>query len=201
MVIKVGVLELQGDFELHHRVLQNIGISSYSVKKKYDLKNLDGLIIPGGEPTTMSLLIDSSDLRSALTKFGENKPIMGTCAGLILMAKIVTDNRVKPLGLIDIEVNRNAYGRQIESRQVEIDYKIGFNSSSLILPTSLIRAPKITFIGNKVNIIGEYNNSPVAVIEKHFLGLTFHPELDGVGLFHKILFDSKSSVYYKNNYL
>ena len=199
MVIKVGVLELQGDFELHHRVLQNIGIPSCSVKKKYDLEELDGLIIPGGESTTMSLLIDSSDLRNALIKFGKKKPVMGTCAGLILMAKMVTDDRVKPLGFIDAEVSRNAYGRQIKSRQVEIDYKIGINSS-LVLPTSLIRAPKITFIGDKVNIIGEYNNSPVAVIEKHFLGLTFHPELDGVGLFHKILFDSKSSVYYKKNY-
>ncbi len=199
MVIKVGVLELQGDFELHHRVLQNMNIPSCSVKNKYDLENLDGLIIPGGESTTMSLLIDSSGLRNALTDFGKNKPVMGTCAGLILMAKMVTDSRVKPLGFIDVEVNRNAYGRQIESRQLEIDYKIGHNSS-LVLPTSLIRAPRITYIGNKVNIIGEYNNSPVAVIEKHFLGLTFHPELDRIGIFHKILFDSKSSVYYKNNF-
>tara|TARA_B100001996_G_C18519371_1_gene538669 strand:- start:126 stop:728 length:603 start_codon:yes stop_codon:yes gene_type:complete len=199
LVIKVGVLELQGDFELHHRVLQNMNIPSCSVKNKYDLENLDGLIIPGGESTTMSLLIDSSGLRNALTDFGKNKPVMGTCAGLILMAKMVTDSRVKPLGFIDVEVNRNAYGRQIESRQLEIDYKIGHNSS-LVLPTSLIRAPRITYIGNKVNIIGEYNNSPVAVIEKHFLGLTFHPELDRIGIFHKILFDSKSSVYYKNNF-
>ena len=83
MVIKVGVLELQGDFALHHRALQNIGISSYSVKQKYDLENLDGLIIPGGESTTISLLIDSSGLRNSLIKFGKNKPIMGTCAGLI----------------------------------------------------------------------------------------------------------------------
>ncbi len=199
MVIKVGVLELQGDFALHHRALQNIGISSCSVKQKYDLENLDGLIIPGGESTTISLLIDSSGLRNSLIKFGKNKPIMGTCAGLILMAKMVTDNRLKTLGFIDVEIDRNAYGRQIESRQVEINYKIGSNNY-FTRPTSLIRAPKITSAGSEVNVIGKYNNSPVAVIEKHFLGLTFHPELDEVGIFHKILFDSKSSVYYKKNY-
>ena len=199
MVIKVGVLELQGDFALHHRALKNIGISSCSVKQRHDLEQLDGLIIPGGESTTISLLIDSSDLRNSLIKFGKNKPIMGTCAGLILMAKIVTDDRVKPLGFINVEIDRNAYGRQIESRQLQIKYKIGSNNS-FTRTTSLIRAPKITSTGSEVSIIGKYNDSPVAVLEKHFLGLAFHPELDEVGIFHKILFDSKSSVYYKKNY-
>ena len=172
-------------------------MSSLAVKSKYDLENLDGLIIPGGESTTISLLIDSFDLRNALIKFGETKPIMGTCAGLIMMAKKVSDNRVKPLGFIDVEVDRNAYGRQIESRKVEIDYKLNSNIC-LTLPTTLIRAPKITFVDNSVSIIGKYNNSPVAIIQRHFLGLTFHPELNQVGIFHEILFNSKSSVYYKN---
>ena len=172
-------------------------MSSLAVKSKYDLENLDGLIIPGGESTTISLLIDSFDLRNALIRFGKTKPIMGTCAGLIMMAKKVSDNRVKPLGFIDVEVDRNAYGRQIESKKVEIDYKLNFNTC-LTLPTTLIRAPKITFVDNSVSIIGKYNNSPVAIIQRHFLGLTFHPELNQVGIFHEILFNSKSSVYYKN---
>ena len=86
MVIKVGVLELQGDFELHHQILKNMGVDSSPVKKTSDLDILDGLIIPGGESTTMSLLIDNFNMHDALVEFGKMNPVMGTCAGLIIMA-------------------------------------------------------------------------------------------------------------------
>ncbi len=116
MVIKIGVLELQGNFALHHKVLSKLDIESLAVKYKKDLNKVDGLIIPGGESTTISLLIDSFKLRNHLIEFSKSNPIMGTCAGLILMAKNVPDKRVNPLGLINIDIERNAYGRQIMSR-------------------------------------------------------------------------------------
>ena len=100
-MIKVGILELQGDFELHHKILQELGYDSYSVKESADLESLDGLIIPGGESTTMSLLIDSFNLRKSILDFSKENPILGTCAGLILMAKVIeNESKVKPLGIL-----------------------------------------------------------------------------------------------------
>lgn len=196
MVIKVGVLELQGDFELHHQILKNMGVDSSSVKKTSDLNTVDGLIIPGGESTTMSLLIDNFNMHDALVEFGMRNPVMGTCAGLIIMAKNVDDARINPLGLVDVTIKRNAYGRQIQS----VTESIQFNFSELdkrILPTTFIRAPKITNISKDFKVIGTYKESPVAILAGHHLCLTFHPELDQIDTFHKILFDSSSEVYFK----
>ena len=196
MVIKIGVLELQGNFALHHKVLSKLEIESLSVKYKKDLKKVDGLIIPGGESTTISLLIDSFKMRRHLIEFSKSKPIMGTCAGLILMAQNVPDKRVNPLGLINIDIERNAYGRQIMSRTECINFKfnkkINFN-----LETTFIRAPRITKIEKGIKILAKYKNNPIAILSDHFLGLTFHPELNDISIFHQILFDPKSEVYYQ----
>ena len=113
MVIKIGVLELQGGYALHHNLLKKIGLNSTSVKSGADLKQSDGLIIPGGESTTLSLLMKKYNLRESIIKFSRNNPVLGTCAGLILMSKDVDDERVDPLGLLELSVSRNAYGRQI----------------------------------------------------------------------------------------
>ena len=196
MVIKVGVLELQGDFALHHRLLKDMGVDSSSVKKSSDLDRVDGIIIPGGESTTMSLLIDNFNMHEALVDFGTVNPVMGTCAGLIIMASNVDDERINPLGLVDITVERNAYGRQIQS----VSEPVQFNFSEIdkrILPTTFIRAPKITNISGDFKIIGTYKDSPVAILSGHHLCLTFHPELDQIDIFHRILFDSSSEVYFK----
>ena len=196
MVIKIGVLELQGNFALHHKVLSKLEIESLSVKHKKDLNRVNGLIIPGGESTTISLLIDSFKLRSHLIEFSKSNPIMGTCAGLILMAKNVPDKRVNPLGLINIDIERNAYGRQIMSRTECINFK--FNKKiNFDLETIFIRAPKITKIKKGIKILAKYKNSPIAILSDHFLGLTFHPELNDISIFHQILFDPKSEVYYQ----
>ena len=196
MVIKIGVLELQGNFALHHKVLSKLEIESLSVKHKKDLNRVNGLIIPGGESTTISLLIDSFKLRSHLIEFSKSNPIMGTCAGLILMAKNVPDKRVNPLGLINIDIERNAYGRQIMSRTECINFK--FNKKiNFDLESIFIRAPKITKIKKGIKIFAEYKNSPIAILSDHFLGLTFHPELNDISIFHQILFDPKSEVYYQ----
>ena len=131
-----------------------------------------------------------------LVNFGRENPVMGTCAGLIMMAKTVNDSRINPLGLLDIVVERNAYGRQIESSQNIVKYNFS-DSDTIKLPTTLIRAPKIIKIGTNIKVIGKYNNSPIAILEGHHLGLSFHPELDGLEIFHQILFDKESQYYFK----
>ena len=197
-MIKVGILELQGDFELHHKILQELGYGSYSVKESADLESLDGLIIPGGESTTMSLLIDSFNLRKSILDFSTVNPILGTCAGLILMAKIIEDeSKVNPLGILDVEVSRNSYGPQIMSRRENI--KIELNSKIFDMEVTMIRAPKILKINKNINVITEIDNSPAAVYDGKHMGLSFHPELNGVTFFHEMLFSSSSTLSFKNS--
>ena len=196
-MIKVGILELQGDFGLHHKILQELGYDSYSVKESADLESLDGLIIPGGESTTMSLLIDSFNLRKSILDFSKENPILGTCAGLILMAKVIEDeSKVNPLGILDVEVSRNSYGRQIMSRKENI--AIESDSKIFDMEVTLIRAPKILKINNNINVIAEIDNSPAAVFDGKHMGLSFHPELNGVTFFHEMLFSSPSALNFKN---
>ena len=123
MVIKIGVLELQGGYALHHNLLKKIGLSSLPVKSINDLKQSDGLIIPGGESTTLSFLMRKYNLRESIIKFSRHNPVLGTCAGLILMSEDVDDERVDPLGLLKLSVSRNAYGRQIHSSKKRISFR------------------------------------------------------------------------------
>ena len=186
-MIKIGVLELQGNFELHHKILKNLGYDSVGVKSSSDLECLEGLVLPGGESTTMSLLIDSFNLRDSLLDFSKNKPILGTCAGLILMAKnIENESKVNPLGIFDITVDRNAYGRQIMSKKEQINMKL--NSKLVDFEVTLIRAPKIIEIGDETQVLLNLDDSPIAVYNGMHMGLSFHPELNGVTLFHDSLF-------------
>ena len=197
-MIKVGILELQGDFELHHNILRELGYTSFSVKESTDLENLDGLIIPGGESTTMSLLIDSFNLRKSILDFSKENPILGTCAGLILMARAIEDeSKVSPLGILDIEVSRNAYGRQIMSKKENITIESG--SKKFDMELTLIRAPKILKINKSINVIAEIDNSPAAVFDGRHMGLSFHPELNGVTFFHEMLFSSSNTLNFKNS--
>jgi len=197
-VIKVGILELQGNFGLHHKILQELGYDSYSVKESADLESLDGLIIPGGESTTMSLLIDTFNLRKSILDFSKENPILGTCAGLILMAKTIEDeSNVNPLGILDLEVSRNAYGRQIMSRKEKITIKS--DSKIFDMEVTLIRAPKILKINKNINVIAEIDNSPAAVFDGKHMGLSFHPELNGVTFFHEMLFSSSNTLNFKNS--
>ncbi len=196
MVIKIGVLELQGNFASHHKILSELKIESLPVKSRRDFNKINGLIIPGGESTTMSLLLDSFNMRNRLIKFAKSNPVMGTCAGLILMAKNVPDERVKPLGLINLDIERNAYGRQIMSKTTNVNFKFS-SKINYNLETTFIRAPKIIMIDKKTKILGEYDTNPIAVLSEHYLGLSFHPELNNITIFHQILFDPKSAVYYQ----
>ena len=147
---------------------------------------ISGLVIPGGESTTFSKLIDQNNLRKSLKVFANKYPILGTCAGLIIMAQKVSDSKVNPLGIFDIDVTRNAYGRQIHSSTENIQFLIDRNT--ITCPTTLIRAPRIDRIGKNVEIIGSFNGNPIAIREGHHVGLNFHPELNGISHFHKFTF-------------
>ena len=197
MVIKIGVLELQGGYALHHKLLKKIGLSSLSVKSSNDLKQSDGLIIPGGESTTLSLLMRKYNLRESIIQFAKHNPVLGTCAGLILMSKDVDDARVEPLGLFDLSVSRNAYGSQIHSSKKRIYFQHK-QTEQIELYSTFIRAPKIKYFGENINIVAKRKNFPVAIFTKHLLGLSFHPEIDGIEIFHKMMFDKTSKFYYKN---
>ena len=197
MVIKIGVLELQGGYALHHNLLKKIGLNSIAVKSSNDLKQSDGLIIPGGESTTLSLLIRKYNLREPIIEFAKNNPVLGTCAGLIIMSKDVDDERVEPLGLFDLSVSRNAYGRQIHSSKKRIYFRYN-QEKEIELYSTFIRAPKIKYIGKNINVIAKQDNFPVAILTKNLLGLSFHPEIDGIDIFHKMMFEKSSKFYYKN---
>ena len=196
-MIEVGVLELQGNYDMHHKIFSDLGIRSKGVKLPKHLDGIDGLVIPGGESTTMSLLLDTFRLRSPIKDFAKNKPIMGTCAGLIMMAKnIENESKVVPLEVFDITVNRNAYGRQIMSNKVPI--KLELNNESICLDATLIRAPKITELSDNVMVLAMIKNSPAVILQGMHLGMSFHPELNGLTIFHEILFNSSSKFYWRN---
>ena len=193
----IGVLELQGNYALHHKIFSDLGISSKGIKVSRDLDNVEGLVIPGGESTTISLLIDLYNLREPIKEFSKEYPIMGTCAGLIMMsAKIDNETKVKPLEILDVVIDRNAYGRQIMSHKEPISFNL--NGQTMCIDATLIRAPKITSLGSSVNIIAKINGYPVAVVQGKHLGLSFHPELDGVTIFHEILYNPSSDFFLMN---
>ena len=193
----IGVLELQGNYALHHKIFSDLGINSRGVKLPKDLDSVDGLVIPGGESTTMSLLLDTFRLRKPILDFAKENPIMGTCAGLIMMAKkIENESKVKPLEILDVTVNRNAYGRQIMSRKEPISMEL--NDESISFNATLIRAPKITGLSDNVRVLTMIKDCPAIVLQGKHLGMSFHPELDGITIFHEILYNPSSKFYWTN---
>ncbi len=172
----VGILALQGDFELHEQALDRRGVPHVRVRRVSELAACRGLILPGGESTTMTRLIDRNDLRGAITDFAAEKPVLGTCAGLILLAKRLDEDLdrygVKPLGLLDVTVRRNGYGRQIDSFVGDIRVE-GREES---YPGVFIRAPRILQVGEGVAVIARHGDEPVGVRQGLVTGLTFHPE-------------------------
>jgi len=153
------------------------GALALPVKTAADLAKVDGLIIPGGESTTIGKLLRKFGLRDEIIKRAEKHlPIYGTCAGAILLAKKIAGyQKADALGLMDIEIERNAYGRQIDSFETDISFDFGGHKRKI--PAIFIRAPKITSVGKSCKILARYKNGIVAVKEKNFLVTTFHPEL------------------------
>lgn len=165
------MLALQGDFEAHCHALRRAGAEPHEVRTAQDLDTVDALIIPGGESTTMLKLLDVENLFGPLQEFGRSKPIFGTCAGAILLASEVTNPVQRSLGLMDMTVERNAYGRQIDSRIATIDVE-GKETEAVF-----IRAPVIRRAGPTARVLARYLDTPVLVAEGKHLAATFHPEL------------------------
>jgi 5'-phosphate synthase pdxT subunit len=167
----VGVLALQGDFLAHLRALERVGAVGVEVRTAEQLERCDGLIIPGGESSTMLKLLDIEKLTGAVRGFGARKPIYGTCAGAILLAHEVTHPAQHSLDLMDISVERNGYGRQIDSRIARV---VGDGGE---FEAVFIRAPIIRKVGAGARVLAEYRGDPVWVEEGRHMATTFHPEL------------------------
>lgn len=171
----VGILALQGDFALHQAKFARLGAEVILVKTIDELSRVDRLVIPGGESTTMQLLLDKFDLRQPVIAFGKEKPIWGTCAGLILLARDVDDPLIRPLGLIEISAKRNAYGRQVDS--FIADGTVMFDGTGYELEMVFIRAPRIISHADSVTPLGYCGGDVVVARQNNVLVTSFHPEL------------------------
>lgn len=184
----VGVLALQGDFEAHMKSLEQAGARATPVRSADGFKNIDGLVIPGGESTTMLKLLNEMNMTAPLVEFASRKPVFGTCAGAILMAKRVEGPAQESLGLIDLTVERNAYGRQIDSRVARLSPSANFQDRTTAgdLEAVFIRAPIIRSRGKDIGVLAEYQGDPVLVEAGRHLASTFHPELTDDVRVHKL---------------
>ena len=188
---KVGVLALQGDFAAHGAALERAGAEPVFVRQREQLAEIDGLVIPGGESTTMLKLLRYENWMDALAEFGRRKPIFGTCAGAILLADEVSSPAQESLGLMDIGIERNAYGRQIDSRVAEIAPEPEFETRTAPgkLEAVFIRAPIIRRVGEAAKVLASYNGDPVLVEQGRHLAATFHPELTGDSRVHGLFLE------------
>jgi pyridoxal 5'-phosphate synthase pdxT subunit len=176
----IGVLALQGDFEAHRKAIERAGAQAVEVRTEAQLGQCDGLILPGGESTTMLKLLEEEKLVDPLRAFGAKKPVYGTCAGAILLAREVTHPAQASLNLIDIAVERNGYGRQIDSRIAKVALNDGGE-----LEAVFIRAPIIRSVNGDARVLASYQGNPVWVEQGRHMVTTFHPELTDDSRVHR----------------
>ena len=174
--LTVGVLALQGDFEKHLQAFAALGLLAREVRTTEDLSVISSLVIPGGESTTMTLLL-GAELRAAITEFCRTHPVWGTCAGMIMLAKDHADPRVQPLGFLDIDVERNGFGRQVHSFEADLSVAPEIGNAERPLRGIFIRAPRIRRYGADVRPLAWLGDEPVMIRQGHFLASSFHPEL------------------------
>ncbi len=182
----IGILALQGAFDAHQRMLQSVGARTLLVRKPAQLALIDGLVIPGGESSAFLKHLELAGFFQALSTFVETKPTFGTCAGVILMAKTVLNPAQRSLGWLDVTVERNAYGRQNDSRILEAETTLPGGPIEMVY----IRAPRITELGANVEVLAEREGSPTLVRQGHLLAATFHPELSHDKRIHQLFVDS-----------
>ena len=192
-MVKIGVLALQGAVREHIRSVEACGAEGIAIKKVEELREVDGLILPGGESTAMRRLIDKYNFMDALKEFAaEGKPMFGTCAGLILLAKNLVGQE-SHIGVMDITVERNSFGRQVDSFEADLAIKDVAND----FPAVFIRAPHIVEAGEEVEILSKHNDRIVAAREGQYLGCSFHPELtdnhDLTAYFVKMVKEAKAN--------
>jgi pyridoxal 5'-phosphate synthase pdxT subunit len=173
----IGVLALQGGFEAHAKALSRLGVSAREVRTPDDLEELDALIIPGGESTTIGMGVEREGLTEPLTEFVRSgRPVLGTCAGMIMLDR-------EHLGLLDIAVRRNAFGRQLASFETDLEV------DGTPIHAVFIRAPWVEEVGDGVEVLAELDGHPVAVRQGNILAVAFHPELSGDLSLHEWLVD------------
>lgn len=180
--MKVGVLALQGAFAAHRECLHSLGCDTIEVRRPHDLNGIDALVMPGGESSTMSHLLQSSELFQPIHELiRSGMPVFGTCAGMILLASEILDGRPdqRSFGAIDISVRRNAFGRQVDSFEEEISTSHG------VFHGVFIRAPRIVRLGSGVEVVGILRDEPVLVRQNNVLAASFHPELTGDASVHR----------------
>jgi len=169
----VGVLAVQGDFEAHQRRLEELGARTVLIRKPEQLDAIDALRMPGGESSTMLKFLEQDGFFDKLKDFVRAKPTFGTCAGAILLARDVLNPPQRGLGVLDVSIRRNAYGRQIDSHIVQAETSLGGDPLDMVF----IRAPKFEQLGPSVEVLAREGNDPVLVRDKQVLAATFHPEL------------------------
>ena len=171
---KVGILAVQGDYEAHGKMLERLGVTYRFVVRPVELEDLDGLILPGGESSTMLKFLEAEGLRTAIEQFARHGgAVFGTCAGVILLAREVMNPAQESLGLLDLAVRRNAYGRQLSSHVTQSTSKLKGEPLEMVF----IRAPIIEDAGPNVEVLAEHDGHPVLVRQGRILAATFHPEL------------------------
>ncbi|MNW32256.1 Glutamine amidotransferase subunit PdxT [compost metagenome] len=184
--MKIGVLALQGAVAEHLKSISSAGAEGIAIKQTQQLSEVDGLIIPGGESTTIGKLMRKYGFIEAIREFSEQgKPIFGTCAGLIVLAKDIEGSEEPHLGLMNIAVSRNAFGRQRESFETDLDIK-GIEQP---VRAVFIRAPLISQVGEGVEVLSEYQDEIVTAREGHLLASSFHPELTDDYRLHQYFVD------------
>jgi 5'-phosphate synthase pdxT subunit len=186
--MKIGVLAAQGAFAEHIATLNKLDIEALPVRLPGELKGIEGLILPGGESTTISHLMGDYDLMKEIMGLaGAGLPVFGTCAGLILMARQISGNNARALGLMDITVKRNAFGRQVDSFETELKIPVLGEKS---FPGVFIRAPKIETCGNDVEVLSRLaDGTVVAARQRKLIATAFHPELTDDLRFHRYFLD------------
>jgi len=186
--MKIGVLALQGAFAEHISILRNLEVDTMPVRSPQQLVELDGLVIPGGESTTITKLLQSYDLTDKISNLANNGlPIFGTCAGMIVLAKEISDSAVQPIGAMDIKVRRNAFGRQKESFESELSIPV---LGEKPFPGIFIRAPVIEQANSDVEVIAKLaDGTMVAAKQDKLLACAFHPELTDDMRLHKYFLD------------
>jgi len=182
---RIGVLAIQGDYEAHAAALEDSGATASLIKTSDALASLDGLVLPGGESTTMLKFLERGGFFEALQAFAQQKPVFGTCAGAILLAREVRNPTQRSLGLLDIAVERNAYGRQIDSAIITEPTSLPGGPLEMVF----IRAPRIVQTGPHVEVLAHRDGFPVLIRQGRLLAATFHPELSADHRVHKLFVD------------
>lgn len=186
---RIGVLAIQGDYAAHAEALADSGAIPVEIRKGEELQGLDGLILPGGESTTMLRFLERQGLLDELREFGRTRPVFGTCAGAILLAREVRNPEQQSLGLLDAVVERNAYGRQIDSCILFSESKLPGEKLEMVF----IRAPRIVETGPGVEVLADREGMPTLVRQGHLMAATFHPELTPDRRVHKAFVDLVNS--------